>query len=123
MAWPLARDRTAASDGRVAAALVLAAGHAGHGNPLRLVLAVVAGLVVYGLVLLVSPTRRCPKCHGERVIRHGRRAVECPRCHARGRVLGRGAGLVHRWFWLAAGERLMERRKAAHRGVDDGGQP
>jgi hypothetical protein len=108
--------RTAASN----AAVIFAAVHAGHGNPLRLALALVAGLVLYGLMVLVSRTRLCPKCYGERVIRRGRRAVPCPRCQARGRVLRPGARLVHRLFWVAAGERLMERRKAAHRGPQIG---
>ncbi len=95
--------------------MILAAVHAGHGNPLRLALAVVGALVLYGLVVLVFRTRRCPKCHGERVIRRRGRAVECPRCHARGRVFRPGAVLMHRLFWVAAGERLMERRNAARR--------
>ena len=77
-----------------------------------------AALVLYALVVLVSPTRRCPRCHRERVTRHRRRAVPCPRCHARGRVFRPGARLVHRAFWLAAGQRLMERRKATRQALD-----
>ncbi len=61
------------------------------------VLFVIAVLAVSIAVALVSPTRRCARCNGERVTRHRwtGRIVSCPRCKGSGRHARRGARLVH----------------------------
>lgn len=75
-------------------------------------LAVIGGAV---LVLLVSPTRKCARCKGERVTRHGltKRLMGCPRCKGTGRHYPRGAVAVHRLAWTIRPElrRQADRRE------------
>jgi hypothetical protein len=101
--------------------VVLAAATAGHhASPVALALAVLAALAVYAAVCLVSPTRRCPKCHGQRVIvKAGKRPKPCERCRRTGgRVPRIGAATIHRWLWSVLGDGLMERRRASMREDD-----
>jgi hypothetical protein len=95
-------------------ALAAAAGH--HASPLALALLTLAGLAVYAVVCLVSPTRACPKCKGHRVIvKAGKRPRPCDHCRRTGRVPRIGSATVHRWLWSVLGDGLMERRRASQR--------
>jgi hypothetical protein len=82
-----------------------------HMGVIPAILIVLAVLVVCAAVCFVSPTRRCPKCKGKRMIHKGRRAIPCPRCRAHGRVPRRGSVLVHRAFWAAFCDPLKARLK------------
>ena len=81
----------------------------------HLVLGALAAAAVTVLVLLVSPTRKCARCKGERVTRHRitKRLMGCPRCKGTGRHYRRGAILVHRFAWTIRGElrRQADRRE------------
>jgi hypothetical protein len=67
----------------------------------HLILAGLAIVAIAVLVVLVSPTRQCIRCKGERVTRHRltKRLMGCPRCKGTGRHYRRGATLVHRFAW------------------------
>jgi hypothetical protein len=55
-----------------------------------------AGVAAYGLLCLVKPMRRCPRCEGRKV-RQGRRGVQsCGRCKGTGEARRAGAAYVHR---------------------------
>ena len=75
-------------------------------------LAVIAG---YCLFVLASPAGTCWRCHGQRVIRrtgsNGRpkRPKPCRTCKGRGKARRPGATLVHRLFWLVAGDTIRAR--------------
>jgi hypothetical protein len=72
----------------------------------HLILAVLVAFIAWLLLVLVAPTRRCPRCKGERVAVSyltGRRGG-CPRCRAQGRCYRRGATWVHRVKWLVVAE-------------------
>jgi hypothetical protein len=65
---------------------------------------VLIGLAVLGVCIVVglaSPTRRCARCHGERVTRSrwDGRLIGCPRCKGTGRGYRRGARLVSAALW------------------------
>ena len=68
-----------------------------------LILAGFGLLAVHVLVVLVSPTRRCGRCHGKRVTesRWTGRIIRCPRCYGTGRQFRFGATIVHRYAWSA----------------------
>ena len=88
--------------------LVLAATHP-HLRPAQLALAVT--VVVYVLVAVALPTRRCPRCRGERLqfTRHrltGKaRTLPCRRCSGTGRVPRIGGRTIHRLIWSVRQER------------------
>jgi hypothetical protein len=71
--------------------------------------------VVYVLVAVALPTRRCGRCHGDRVqfTRHwltGRaRTRPCRRCSGTGRVPRLGGRTIHRLIWSVRGERDRSR--------------
>ena len=71
-----------------------------------LVLLISAGLV------LVSPTRRCRRCNGQRVTRHRwtGRIIRCPRCGGHGRHKRLGATAVHRFAWSLLSARKEDPR-------------
>jgi hypothetical protein len=95
-------------------ALAVAAGR--HASPVAVILAVLAALAVYVVIVIVSPTRRCPKCHGRRVvIKAGKRPRPCDHCRRTGRVPRIGSATIHRWLWSVLGDGLMERRRASQR--------
>lgn len=75
------------------------------------ILVAVALLTAYALFVLISPTGRCIRCRGERVIVHGRRARPCRWCRATGKRRRPGAALVHRLAWTLLLGNLMERRR------------
>lgn len=64
------------------------------------VLAVLAVVAVCLAVVLVSPTRRCTRCKGQRVTysRWTGKLISCPRCRGTGRHPRRGAVTVHRGY-------------------------
>lgn len=72
-----------------------------------MILLILAILVVSVAVVLVSPTRVCARCHGERITRHHFTGsiIGCPRCQATGRHYRRGATFVHRVRLSIAAER------------------
>jgi hypothetical protein len=69
-------------------------------------LAALLALAARVCLLLASPTRRCPRCNGEKVARHRitRRLTGCPRCIVTGRCYRRGAVLMHRLRWSITDE-------------------
>ena len=75
------------------------------------ILVAVALLTAYALFVLISPTGRCIRYRGERVIVHGRRARPCRWCRATGKRRRPGAALVHRLAWTLLLGNLMERRR------------
>jgi hypothetical protein len=84
-------------------------------------------LVIYVLIVTVSPIGGCGKCGGTRVVerRAGvarRKSVRpCPRCKATGRAYRRGAVLVHRLLREHAGPWVRDRfRDAVARRTGDG---
>lgn len=83
---------------------------------LKLALLAAAVLAAYGGVCLVKPYRRCGRCRGSP--RRSRRYLgawgpmgKCRRCRGQMRHQRLGARVVHRYFWLAVGEPLRERRR------------
>jgi hypothetical protein len=73
----------------------------------HLILAGLAALAAWVVLVLASPTHRCPRCHGKRVTRSritSRRFIGCPRCKVTGRCYRRGAVLVHRLRWSISAE-------------------
>jgi hypothetical protein len=76
------------------------------------VLLILAIAAVSAVVVLVSPTRCCARCKGERVTRHRwtGKIIGCPRCKGTGRHYRRGAVLVHRGYHAL---------RAAHAGRHD----
>ena len=72
-----------------------------------LVLAVLAAAIGYVLLALARPTRRCPRCHGERITRSGwrHRIIPCRRCSGTGRAPRRLGPLIHRTYWTIRHER------------------
>ncbi len=77
-----------------------------------LALGLVAG---YCLFVLASPVGTCWFCHGQRHFRrkgrNGRpkRPRPCRVCKSRGKARRPGATLVHRLFWLVAGDTIRAR--------------
>jgi hypothetical protein len=77
------------------------------GTILRLVLLAIAALVIYVLIVLASPTKRCGKCHGNRVTmpkprKNGKprgKPKPCQRCKVTGRHYRLGATAIHRTKW------------------------
>ncbi len=82
----------------------------------HLILAVFAVLLLYALLTLARPTRRCRRCKGKRVTRSRitRRLMPCPRCHGTGRHYRRGGTAIHRFLWLVAGERIAAQLRQRH---------
>ncbi|MDA8321418.1 MAG: hypothetical protein M0030_16660 [Actinomycetota bacterium] len=80
---------------------------ASHLSPGLVVLVLLALAAGYVALALARPTRRCPRCRGERVmttrIRHRIRA--CRRCSATGRAPRLLAPVIHRTYWLVKYER------------------
>ena len=72
----------------------------------HLILAGLALLFAWVLLVLASPVHRCPRCHGKRVTmsRISRRRIGCPRCKVTGRTYRRGAVLLHRLRWSITAE-------------------
>jgi len=70
------------------------------------ILLVLVAFIAWALVVLVSPTRRCARCKGERVARNRwtGRMGGCKRCRGTGRHYRRGATAVHRVRWIIARE-------------------
>ena len=98
---------------------MLTASHAVHGaDPVTVILAVLAAAGLYAVSLFACPTRRCRTCGGTgaRLTRAGRRyrGGRCRRCRGTGRIRRIGATAVHRFWWSAAGDRIRQRRRAAH---------
>lgn len=87
----------------IAIALVARAG------VVALLLAGFAALIVYVLVVLVSPVHKCPRCHGTRILRKGRSSHRCPRCNAHGRTYRLGATLISGFFVERIGPWLRDR--------------
>jgi len=86
----------------------------------HLILAALAAVTVWLLVVLASPVRRCVRCKGERVARSRltRRMGSCRRCQGTGRHYRRGAVLVHRARWAirnAIADELEQRRQTRER--------
>ena len=73
-------------------------------------LAVLAAAIGYVLLALARPTRRCPRCHGERITRSGwrHRIIPCRRCSGTGRAPRRLGPLIHRTYWLIRHERTRK---------------
>ena len=90
--------------------LALAASHV-HISAGAVALAVTGAVVLYVLVAIARPTRKCGRCHGERVqfTRHwltGKaRTRPCRRCSGTGRVPRFGARTIHRLIWSVRRER------------------
>ena len=91
-----------------------------HGaDPVTVILAVLAAAGLYAVSLFACPTRRCRTCGGTgaRLTRAGRRhrgGGLCRRCRGTGRIRRIGATAVHRFWWSALGDRIRQRRRAAH---------
>ena len=68
------------------------------------VLVLAAGYVA---LALARPTRRCPRCHGERITRTRwrHRIRPCRRCSATGRAPRLLAPVIHRTYWLVKHEK------------------
>lgn len=65
----------------------------------------IAGLLAaYCLLIFISPTEPCD-CEP------GRKRGRCRKCKGTGRRYRPGAVAVHRFYWLALGNRLRERRR------------
>jgi hypothetical protein len=64
------------------------------------VLVVLGVLAVIAAFVLISPTRVCARCHGQRMTksRWNGRLIPCPRCKAQGVSYRRGAVIVHRAY-------------------------
>lgn len=54
------------------------------------------GLVLYGLLCLVKPMHRCPRCKGRKVEQRRRGVRPCGRCTGTGKARRIGAAYVHR---------------------------
>ena len=82
----------------------LLASHLGPGVVALVLLALAAGYVA---VALARPTRRCPRCKGERVMitRWRHRIRPCRRCTGTGRAPRLLAPIIHRTYWLIRHER------------------
>jgi len=61
----------------------------------------------WALFLAISPTRRCRRCGGKRIVRTRwrQRIITCPKCKATGRHYRLGAVAVHRFISAARAER------------------
>ncbi len=61
----------------------------------------------YVLLTLARPTRRCPRCEGQRIsrTRWRKRIVPCRRCSGTGRAPRMLGPLIHRTYWLIRSER------------------
>jgi hypothetical protein len=78
---------------------------------------IIIGVLLTGIVVVtVSPTRKCRRCHGERVTRHRwtGKIIRCPRCDGRGRHPRFGAAVVHR-MRRAIRDELREQREQRER--------
>ena len=87
----------------------------------HLILAGLAALAVWVLLVLASPLRKCVRCKGERVTRHRitKRLMGCPRCRGTGQHYRRGAVLVSRLRWsVTAGLRDMAAERQARKEVN-----
>lgn len=75
-----------------------------------MVLAVLAAAIGYVLLALARPTRRCPRCHGERVMitRWRKRIRPCRRCSGTGRAPRLLGPLIHRTYWTIRHERTRK---------------
>ncbi len=80
---------------------------ASHLTPGVVVLVLLALAAGYVLLALARPTRRCPRCNGQRVMvtRWRARYRPCRRCSATGRAPRRLAPVIHRTYWLVKHER------------------
>jgi hypothetical protein len=77
-----------------------------------MVLLAVLVAVLYGLLALVKPHHRCPRCKGTGIVRQkGKRPRGCPKCKGRRKVQRPGARMVHRFFWSVAGDSLRKGRR------------
>lgn len=79
-------------------------------------------LVLYALLIAVFPMHRCPRCHGERVIR-SRRIRTCPKCKATGRAMRPGATLLHRLLQEHIGPAVRGRIRPIQDDSDQEKQP
>ncbi len=72
-----------------------------------MVLAVLGAVIGYVLLALSRPTRRCPRCKGERVTltRWRHRIRPCRRCSGTGRAPRLLGPLIHRTYWTIRHER------------------
>jgi hypothetical protein len=87
----------------------------------HLILAGLAALAVAVALVLVSPTRKCVRCKGERVTRHRltKRLMGCPRCKGTGRHYRRSAVLLARLRWsITAGLHDMAAEREARKEVN-----
>jgi len=95
--------------------LALASSHP-HLRPAQLALAAVAAAVIYVLVAIALPTRKCGRCGGDRIqfTRHwltGKaRTRPCKRCSGTGRTPRFGGRTIHRLIWSARQERKRNER-------------
>ena len=80
---------------------------ASHLNPGLVVLVLLALAAGYVLLALARPTRRCPRCSGERITRTRwrHRIRPCRRCTGTGRAPRLLAPVIHRTYWLVKHER------------------
>lgn len=85
---------------------------------LRLILAALAVVIARAAFVLVSPTRKCGRCHGHRTYRKGnaKRLTRCKRCKD-GRVYRSGAVTVHRLWKSTVTDRWLQRRTEAVKAV------
>jgi hypothetical protein len=94
--------------------LALAASHP-HISSGTITVIVVAAISSWVLIAVALPTRKCGRCHGDRVqftkhwLTGKARTRPCRRCSGTGRTPRLGARTVHRLIWSAARERSKQR--------------
>jgi hypothetical protein len=91
--------------------LLAAAPASGHLHPASLIIAAIVAAVVYVLVVVIKPTKRCGLCRGERVVftthwlTGKSRVIPCRRCSGTGRTPWPLARSIHRNIWAVRKER------------------
>jgi hypothetical protein len=73
-------------------------------------------LAGWALFLAASPTRRCRRCKGKRIVRSRwrQRIIACPKCRTTGRHYRLGAVTVHRFINAARAERDGQAKEDSH---------
>lgn len=81
----------------------------------KVILIALGVAVLYGLIVLGRPHVTCYRCHGKKVIRRTRNGHKSKRkcwvCKAKGTARLPGATMVHRFFWLVAGDHIQQKRR------------
>ena len=89
---------------------MLAASHP-HIHAGILAMLAVAAVSIWAIVATALPTRKCPRCKGDRVqftkhwLTGKARTRPCRRCSGTGRAPRLGARTIHRLIWSATRER------------------